>query len=226
MSTENILAFLSDVRDNNSLEWMHAHEPQKKQAQADFLDFVQACIDDLSALDPSLAHLEAKDLVFRINRDTRFSQNKAPYNPVFRAHISQAGRMPIPVGYFISIAPGSSFAGGGLFAPNFKDATKMVRNAIAEQPEAFLAIVEDDAFKRRFSFVGMPLKRVPQGFDAENPAAEYLKCKCWAVEEAVPDDVVADGDALRARLLESFRAMRPFNEFLNRALEGFEFPKR
>lgn len=226
MSTENILAFLADVRDNNSLEWMHAHEARKKQAQAEFLDLVQACIGDLSAIDPSVARLEAKDLVFRINRDTRFSKNKAPYNPVFRAHISTAGRTPIPAGYFISIAPGCSFAGGGLFAPNFKDATKMVRDAIAVQPEEFLAIVEDDAFKRRFQFVGMPLKRVPQGFDAESPATEYLKCKCWSIEEPLGDDVVADDTAFRARLLDSFLAMRALNAFLNRALEGFEYPKR
>lgn len=226
MATNPMLDFLADTQKNNSLEWMHANEDRKKAAQQEFLALVQGCIDDLAAQGEQVGHLDPKDLVFRINRDTRFSSNKSPYNPTFRAHISPAGRMPIPVGYFISIAPGGSFSGGGLFAPHFKEATKMIRDAIAADPEAFLSIVEEETFKERFAFVGMPLKRVPQGYDVMSPAAEYLKCKCWAIEEAIPDNIVADNEALRKRLLESFLSMRAFNSYLNKALEGFEFPAR
>lgn len=226
MTTETMLSFLGDLRDNNSLAWMHAHEDRKRAAQQEFLALVQRCIDDLAAEGEQVGHLDPKSLIFRLNRDTRFSKDKAPYNPTFRAHISSAGRTPIPVGYFISITPGSSFAGGGLFAPQFKEATSLVRTAIAANPEAFLSIVEDEVFTRRFAFVGMPLKRVPQGFDAMSPAAEYLKCRCWSIEEALPDEIVADNEALRKRLIESFLSMRTLHAYLNVALEGFELPKR
>lgn len=226
MSNATMLQFLSDLRENNSLEWMHAHEKQKKEAQAAFLELVQGCISDLAVDEPELARLDAKSLVFRINRDTRFSDDKSPYNPTFRAHISSAGREPVPVGYFISITPGGSFAGGGLFAPHFKDATKMVRDRIQADPDAFLELVEDDDFKRRFQFVGVPLKNVPKGYDSESPAADYLKCKCWAVEEFIDDETVADDEACRRALVESFRAMRAFNGYLNEALAGFEMPRR
>lgn len=220
MPSAPMLEFLAALRDNNSLDWMHAHERQKKEAQAAFLDLVQACIDELARDEPALAVLDPKSLVFRINRDTRFSDDKSPYNPAFRAHISPAGRAPVPVGYYLHVAPGGSFAGGGLFAPHFKDATRMVRERIAADPATFLAIVEDPAFAARFQFVGAPLKRVPQGFDADSPAAEYLKCKCWAVEEHVGDDAIAC-----ETLVESFRAMREFNRWVNEALEGFEMPR-
>ena len=46
------------------------------------------------------------------------------------------------------------------------------------------------------------------------------------IEEPIPDDVVENEAALRKRLLESFAAMRPFNAYLNEALEGFDMPKR
>lgn len=53
------------------------------------------------------------DLTFKLVRDTRFSRDKSPYNPAFRAHISSMGKLPIPVGYFIMIKPGNqSFLGG------------------------------------------------------------------------------------------------------------------
>ena len=129
-----MLDFLADLRENNSLDWMHAHKKRKKEAQNAFLELVQGCIADLAETEPCLAALDAKDLAFRINRDTRFSDDKSPYNPTFRAHISPAGRMPVPVGYFVSVTPGGSFAGGGLFAPHFKDATRMVRDRIAADP--------------------------------------------------------------------------------------------
>ena len=195
-----MLDFLADLRENNSLDWMHAHKKRKKEAQNAFLELVQGCIADLAETEPCLAALDAKDLAFRINRDTRFSDDKSPYNPTFRAHISPAGRMPVPVGYFVSVTPGGSFAGGGLFAPHFKDATRMVRDRIAADPQAFLDIVEAPGFAERFRFVGMPLKNVPKGYDPQSPAAEYLKCKCWAVEEHFDDAVVADDEACRRAL--------------------------
>ncbi len=226
MGNATMLEFLAELRENNSYDWMHAHEQQKKEAQEAFLALVADLAAELAVDEPALAALEAKDLVFRINRDTRFSDDKSPYNPTFRAHISPAGRAPVPVGYFVSLAPGGTFAGGGLFAPHFKDATRMVREAIAADPAGFLGIAEEPAFKERFRFVGTPLKRVPAGFDAESPAADYLKCKCWAVEEFLDDAVVADDAACRRALIESFRAMREFNQWLNVALTGFEMPTR
>ena len=134
--------------------------------------------------------------------------------------------MPVPVGYFVSVTPGGSFAGGGLFAPHFKDATRMVRDRIAADPQAFLDIVEAPGFAERFRFVGMPLKNVPKGYDPQSPAAEYLKCKCWAVEEHFDDAVVADDEACRRALLDSFAAMKTFNEYPNEALKGFAMPTR
>lgn len=228
MSSANacMLEFLADLREHNSLDWMHANEKRKKQAQAAFLALVQGCIDDLAETEPELAALDPKSLVFRINRDTRFSDDKSPYNPSFRAHISPAGRAPVPVGYYLHLAPGGSFAGGGLFAPHFKDATRLVRDRIAADPQAFLALVEAPAFAERFQFLGMPLKNVPKGYDSESAAAAYLKCKCWSIEEHLDDAVVADDETCRRALRKSFEAMRAFNGYVNEALTGFEMPAR
>ena len=72
---------------------------------------------------------------------------------------------------------------------------------------------------------GEALKRVPQGFDAAHPQAGWLKFKSWYLELPVPDeDVAAPGFAEAAA--REFERMKPLNDFLNRALEGFEMPAR
>lgn len=81
-------------------------------------------------------HNVPKELTFKLARDTCFSHDKSPYNPVFRAHIGAMGKLPVPVGYYLMIKPGdASFLGGGFFTDMLKDATaKMVQIFEAMKP--------------------------------------------------------------------------------------------
>jgi uncharacterized protein (TIGR02453 family) len=118
MNNRTILEFLADLRENNSLEWMTANKKRYDEAKAQFTELVQVLIIRLSETDSSIARLSAKALLFRLNRDTRFSHDKSPYNPSFRAHISPGGRVPIPVGYYINVAPNNIFLGAGFLLCN------------------------------------------------------------------------------------------------------------
>ena len=123
MNTQLILKYLTDLSENNNREWYHAHKTENKAANAAFESLVQELIFRIGEFDNSVIHNEPKSLTFKLVRDTRFSHDKSPYNPAFRAHISSQGKLPIPVGYYLMIKPGSqSFLGGGLFADMFKDA--------------------------------------------------------------------------------------------------------
>ena len=111
-------------------------------------------------------------------RDTRFSHDKSPYNPAFRAHISSMGKLPIPVGYYLMIKPGGqSFLGGGLFADMFKDATRMVRDYISAHGAEWETIITALSFQKHFTVGGTALKNVPAGYEKEHPQAKYLKFK-------------------------------------------------
>lgn len=72
---------------------------------------------------------------------------------------------------------------------------------------------------------GSALKRVPQGYDPAHPQAEWLRCKSWYLELPVPDSRLLEPGFL-PWAAEAFQRMQPFNDFLNRALEGFELPAR
>jgi uncharacterized protein (TIGR02453 family) len=218
------LQFLQDLADNNSLEWMKSHKEQYAEAKNEFFAFLQDLIAAISAFDPSVAYLRAEDLVFRLNKDTRFSKDKSPYNASFRAHISSAGRTPIPAGYYISIKPSASFLGGGVFATQFPQATTMVRDYMVQYPEPFQRIINSKDFAANFTIEGDKLKNVPRGYEKDHPLAEYLKHKSWDVEYPITDQELMGKDI--ACIAQKFQMMKPLNDYLNEALRNFVMPQR
>lgn len=226
MDTKLIIDFLKDLEKNNSLEWMKANKKRYESAKLEFENLVQELINRISVFDESIQNLHPKDLVFRINRDTRFSIDKSPYNPSFRAHISKAGRFPIPAGYFLNVKPDNIFLGGGLFVSQFPDATKKVRDEIVNESEEFMTIIEHPHFKENFTVVGAKLKNVPKEYDKEHPLSEYLKHKAWDIEYYVEDADFENPEKFVTLAVEKFEYMKPFNDFLNNPLVEFKMPER
>lgn len=227
MDTQLILNYLTELSDNNDREWYHSHKTEYKEANAQFEALLQELIFEIGKTDPSILHNIPKDITFKLVRDTRFSHDKSPYNPTFRAHISSMGKLPIPVGYYIMIMPGNrSFLGGGLFADMFKDATAMVRDYIAQHPDEWDTIIHDPAFEQYFTVQGTALKNVPKDYDKEHPQADFLKFKSWYLEYPILDKDLLNIETFLPKAVEIFTAMKPFNDYLNKALTGFKMPTR
>ncbi len=227
MNTQMILDYLTQLSANNNREWYHAHKAEYQAANAQFEELIQALMLRIGEFDSSILGHAPKELTFKLVRDTRFSHDKSPYNPAFRAHISSIGKLPIPVGYYLMIKPsGQSFLGGGLFADMFKDATRMVRDYISEHGGEWEEIITAPSFQEHFTVGGSALKNVPAGYEKEHPQAEYLKYKSWYLEYSVQDKDLTDGDLFLAKAADIFRLMKPFNDYLNNALTGFKMPTR
>ena len=227
MNTQCIIDYLSALDANNNREWYHANKEDLKTANAEFEGLLQALILEIGKFDDSIIHNQPKDLTFKMVRDTRFSHDKSPYNPAFRAHISSKGKLPVPVGYYLMIKPGNqSFLGGGLFADMFKDATSMIRDYIAQNGEEWDRVIHEPEFEKHFTVKGTALKNVPAGYEKEHPQAEYLKYKSWYLEYPIQDEELNDAEAFLTKAAELFRIMKPFNDLLNRALAGFQMPTR
>lgn len=226
MNTKLILDYLGDLRKNNNREWYASHKMEYQNANQEFLEVIEAMMLELGKEEPEILSYEPKELTFKLVRDTRFSKDKSPYNPVFRAHISTKGKLPIPVGYFLVLTPGGSFLGGGLFADMFKDATAMVRDYITAHGEEWEQVIQNPDFASRFKVQGSALKNVPRGYDSGHPQAEYLKNKSWYLEYPVDDELILDSENFIKMAVEIFQAMKPFNDFLNKALVNFVMPAR
>jgi len=227
MDTKIMLDFLRELSENNNREWFAEHKKQRQAATAQFEELIEEFIFGIGAFDPSVLNNVPKELTFKLVRDTRFSHDKSPYNASFRAHISSMGKLPIPVGYYIMIKPnGGTFLGGGLFADMFANATAMVRDYITAHPDEWNAIITDTEFAKHFTVKGTALKNVPAGYDKNHSQAEYLKFKSWYLEYFVSDAEVIDSPTFLEKAVNIFKIMKPFNDYLNKALEGFKMPTR
>lgn len=227
MNTQLIIDYLLALCMNNSREWYHANKEDYKKANVEFENMVQTLILEIGKFDSSILHNNPKNLTFKLVRDTRFSHDKSPYNPAFRAHISSKGKLPVPVGYYLMIKPGNqSFLGGGLFADMFKDATTMIRDYIVQNGEEWEKIIHDPEFEKHFTVQGTILKNVPAGYEKEHPQSEYLKYKSWYLEYPVKDAELHDAEAFLTKAVELYRIMKPFNDYLNKALVEFQMPAR
>lgn len=227
MNTQFMLNYLAELSANNNREWYHEHKQENKDATIQFEQLVQELIYGIGTFDESVLHNSPKELTFKLVRDTRFSHDKSPYNPSFRAHISSMGKLPIPVGYYIMLKPNSgTFLGGGLFADMFSNATTMVRDYITAHPDEWNEIINNAEFKKYFVVKGNALKNVPAGYDKDHSQAEYLKYKSWYLEYFMTDDEVSNSTAFIEKAVELFRIMKPFNDYLNKALKDFKMPTR
>ena len=227
MNTQLILDYLTGLSANNNREWYHAHKSEHQTANAQFEELLQALILRIGEFDGSVLGRAPRELTFKMVRDTRFSHDKSPYNPAFRAHISSMGKLPVPVGYYLMIKPGGqSFLGGGLFADMFKDATRMVRDYISEHGGEWEAIITAPSFQEQYAVEGSVLKNLTAGYDKENPQPEIMKYKSANLEYSIQDADLLDSGLFLCKAADIFRLMKPFNDYLNKALAGFKMPER
>ena len=99
------LSFLKQLAENNNRDWFEANRDEFEQCRADFLKFTETLLKEIATFEPDLGHLEAKDCVFRIYRDVRFSKDKRPYKNHFGAYFAPGGRKSTKAGYYIHIEP-------------------------------------------------------------------------------------------------------------------------
>ena len=113
--SKNTFHFLKDLKENNNRDWFLENKPRFEEAKKEFEIFIDHLIDEITKFDGSIGHHHAKDCVFRIYRDVRFSKDKSPYKTHLGAHITSAAKrseIHSRAGYYIHIEPGKSFVGG------------------------------------------------------------------------------------------------------------------
>ncbi|HSC53966.1 MAG TPA: DUF2461 domain-containing protein [Phnomibacter sp.] len=221
MLQKNTLQFLSALKKNNEKAWFDNNRNQYDAAKLDMLGFAENMIKAISTFDNSVAHIQAKDCLFRINRDVRFSKNKAPYKTNMAMYISRGGKKALDVaGYYVHIEPGASFMAGGIWMPMAPE-LKKIRQEIDYNFSEFQELLTAKNFKTVFGDLekgeGTVLSRPPKGYDADNEAIEWLKLKSFIASAPLPDALLTD-KKLVATLGKNFETMYPLIQFLNRAL--------
>lgn len=215
------LRFLTDLKANNNKPWFDANRPFYEAARADFLAFLTPVIDELGRLDPAIAgaNLQPRACIFRINRDVRFSTDKSPYKIHFGAWFHAGGKHTNSAGYYLHVQPGGAFVAGGLYMPEPK-VLAALRQEIDYNLPAFEALLNHPGFTAHFTGLSREdaLQRPPKGYEASNPAVEYLKLKSFTASHPLPDALLT-GPALLGEVMGAFRGLQPLVGFMNGSLE-------
>ncbi|KPE52136.1 DUF2461 domain-containing protein [Chryseobacterium indologenes] len=206
--------FLKKLTKNNNREWFNENKNLYTDSHGNVVDFLDELIKEMSGFDEDLGKIDAKKSLFRIYRDTRFSKDKSPYKTNFGASLGM-GKGSQKGGYYLHLEPGKSFLAGGIYMPE-SSVLKEVRKEISLYGEDFLKIINNKEFKKYFPELDQDdqLKKVPQGFEKEDPMAEYLKLKNFIVVYSLKDEDVLNTNAVK-NLARIFKVMKPFNDFLN-----------
>ena len=216
------LKFLKQLKKNNNKQWFDAHRKEYEAARIDFQNFIQLVIDELGKTDLSIAGQSARNCLFRINRDIRFSKDKSPYKTNFGASIKAGGKKSNFAGYYFHLEPGHSFAGGGLWMPANED-LKKVRQEIDYCFKEFKSLISKADFKKTFgdlyTTAEISLSTAPKGYEKDNPALHYLKLKCFIAERTFADEELTKG-SLHRKTITAFETLMPLLRFINRSLEN------
>lgn len=215
---KSILPFLQNLKANNNRDWFIAHKKDFDQANKELSEFITQLLAILSREEPALSELKAKDCLFRIYRDVRFSKNKEPYKTNMGAVIAPGGRKSNQACYYVHIDPDGSFLAGGIYMPE-PDALKRIRQEIDYNYDEFTAILESKDFKSTFTSLddNGRLKTNPKGYEGDNPAIAYLKNKSFTVSCPLDAKQVTQANLLDY-CEQTFRILRPLNAFLNRSI--------
>lgn len=221
MLQPSTLKFLKDLRKNNTKEWFDKNRKAYEAAKEDFASLVNKVIADFGKKDPGISTLTSKDCLFRINRDVRFSKNKAPYKTNMGASIVHGGKKSDLAGYYFHLEPGgNSFVGGGKYMTD-PDILKKIRQEIDYSWDEFSKIIKNKKFANYYGDLekgeGMSLSREPKGYEKDNPAIDYIKLKSWVAIAPVTDADLTDKN-LAKKIIAAFETLQPLVMFLNRAL--------
>jgi uncharacterized protein (TIGR02453 family) len=216
--TSKTLSFLRSLKRHNDREWFRARkEDYERHVRGPMVELIGRLAVDLRPFAPEMV-ADPKRSLYRIYRDTRFSDDKTPLKTNAAAVFPPRG---FPrhegAGFYVEIAPGWVWMGGGLYMPPPRS-LYAIRERIAQSHPKLQRVVKAREFRRVLGELqGDQLTRVPRGYLKDHPAGEYLRYKQFlGFREFEPG--FATSERFYPELLRTFKALTPLVRFLNTAI--------
>lgn len=212
------LAFLRAMKRHNDRDWFRDRKDQYETwLRAPMTALIERLAQDMRAFAPHLV-ADPKTAIYRVYRDTRFSDDKTPLKTNIAASFPARG---LPkhqgAGLYLEVSHGWVWVGGGLYAPDTAQ-LQALREHIAANHRRLRAIVESPGFTRAVGVLhGDRLQRTPRGFASDHPAAEYLRYRQFLAGQELPA-TFATSPRFYAGVLGIFKQVAPLTTFLNEPL--------
>jgi uncharacterized protein (TIGR02453 family) len=215
--TRKTIRFLRALKRNNDREWFKARkEEYEAHVRAPMVALLERLADDFGAWAPELV-ADPKVSLYRIYRDTRFSEDKTPLKTHVAAHFPHRRLRRTGAGLYLEVAPQWVWIGGGIYMPGTAELAA-IRAHIDAHHRRLRRIVEAKTFVAAAGELhGDQLTRVPRGFLKDHPAAHYLRFRQFLAGREYAADV-ACSPRFYAELTNVFRHVAPLVRFLNEPL--------
>ncbi|MBO5044945.1 MAG: DUF2461 domain-containing protein [Alistipes sp.] len=214
---KSILDFLSELSEHNDRTWFEANRDRYKQVKKRMDEVAAEFIEAVAAFDPAVEGVQVKDATYRIYRDTRFTKDKSPYKTWFGVYVCPRGKKSGFSGYYMHVEPDQNhyMLCTGAYCPTAGE-IKSVREEIMTEGEAFVESIEAaTGFEVDWSSA---MKRMPQGWSAEDQHSEYYRLRNFLLVKLVDKEYFLQPDAIQ-QAAKDMQCTRPFNDTLNRAIE-------
>ena len=220
--SRDLVGFLKGLRANNDKAWFEA---RRDEYQTLFVEpaqaFVAAMAETVADFDPPLnADPRTNRSLRRIHRDTRFSADKRPFHDHLHV-IFWAGDKPNHgAGVHVVVGPDSFGFGAGQWG--FEGETLARYRAALSDQAAAAALAKAIATAERDGGTRLDppaLAKVPRGFSAPEPYADFLRHKCVITRSDEPHPDWLFDQRLIESLTPRIAAMMPLIAWLSRQLD-------
>ncbi|MDE3201047.1 MAG: DUF2461 domain-containing protein [Acidobacteriota bacterium] len=209
------LKFLRNLAKNNDRAWF---QPRKAVFEAELKEPMLAVVRKITdaMLDFAPQHVRpAEKSLFRIYRDTRFSNDKRPYKTHIAAWWSHQGLQKTSgAGYYFHVSAKEVIVAAGAYMPE-KEQLAAIRHWLLDHHADFRKLLRSKSIQKAFDeFEGNALTRPPKGFPAEHPGMDLIKCRQWGLATTLPADAALKPD-LAATIIRHFKLAAPVVDALN-----------
>lgn len=216
--SQDFLEFFKELAANNNKDWFDANRKRyEKNIKDTFKTFVEKVINDLKKIEPEMA-VEAKDVIFRINRDIRFSKDKSPYKLHASAHVSKFGKKVTSVGgIYFEFGPEKMAIASGIYEAE-KETIADIRNHIANNMERFSKLIAEKNFIETFGEIkGEKAKRLDKELQSAADLQPLIYNKQWYYWVEFKPETILQKDLVDI-LLHHYKTAKALNDFFAEAL--------
>jgi uncharacterized protein (TIGR02453 family) len=223
--SKKVITFYKELTRNNNKEWFEAHKADyKNHIITPAQQFVLAMGDRLRTISPGVVadtRTNGAGSIFRIYRDTRFSQDKSPYKTFLGIFFWEGNRKKMESsGFYFHLEPEKLMLGVGIYMFS-KPMLKTYRDAVVHPDHGMrlLEAVESVTVTGEYQIGGKHYKRVPRGYDSDHKNAEFLKFNGLHafIEGDIPEELYSTD--LLDYCFETFREMVPIHQWLLTVME-------
>lgn len=220
---ESYNLFFKELAANNNRDWYQSNKSRyEKEVKKPFESFVADLISEITKYEPQMKHLQTKDAIFRIFRDTRFSLDKTPYKLFSSAVLSPLGKKDIEMpGTYIQFGVGEIWIGGGAYMP-YKEQIEKIRTALIKSPDTVKNLLSDKDFEKFFGAIrGEKNKRLLKPFSEWVEKMPLISNKQFYYMATYNEDeqLILRDDILEF-VMKHYLAAKDWQDFLRGAIKG------